>query len=372
MARILLIGGSAQSLANFRGDLIRALVGAGHEVIGMADPTDDRVLSQITALGASYRSFPVQRSGMNPFKDLETLRDLRRAFRELKPDIVLAYTIKPVIWGGIALRGGNHTRFYALITGLGFAFQSGDLKQNLLTSLVSRLYAASLKRASKVIFQNPDNRDLFVSRGIASQETCAVVDGSGVDLDTFRQAPLPEEGAVFLLIARFLKAKGIREYAQAARTVKSRHPDARFWLVGMEDPSPDGIKLAEVETWQKEGIIEYMGEADDVRPYLADSHVYVLPSYYLEGIPRTLLEAMATGRPLLTTDTAGCRETVSPGSNGFLVAPRDADALAERMSWLLENRSVWSDMGARSRQMAEERFDVHLINQALFRLMELD
>jgi glycosyltransferase involved in cell wall biosynthesis len=175
----------------------------------------------------------------------------------------------------------------------------------------------------------------------------------------------------FLLIARLLHEKGIREYAQAARKVKKRYPDAVFNLLGPADPSPDGVPLEEVQKWHDQGVIRYLGATNDVRPHLSVCHIYVLPSYYGEGLPRTIIEAMATGRPILTTDNVGCRETVIPGENGFLVPVRDVDALAERMIWFIEHREEWERMGRRSREMAEERFDVRIINRELMGIMGL-
>ncbi|MDO3377827.1 glycosyltransferase family 4 protein [Geoalkalibacter halelectricus] len=371
MTHILLIGALPRSLINFRGDLLKALVDSGHKVTAMSADAPPEIVQQLAEIGVTFRPFPVQRNAMNPLCDLKTLLTLRKAYRELKPDIAFAYTIKPVIWGGFALRGNTRVRFYALVTGLGFAFQEGSLFRKLLTALVSRLYKASFARASRVIFQNPDNRDLFIEQRLVPKEKCGLVNGSGVDVDRFAFAPLPADGVVFLTIGRLLGEKGFREYAEAARIVKERYPEAVFRLVGPTDPSPDGISLEEVKGWQAAGWIEYLGESKDVRPHLRASSIFVLPSFYLEGIPRTILEALAIGRPILTTDNAGCRETVIQGENGFLVPMRDSQALAERMIWFIENRDQWQRMAERSRQMAEERFDVHKVNRELMEIMEL-
>ena len=366
--KILVIGAYSRSLINFRGDLLKVLVASGHKVMAMSADAPPDVVEQLAGMGVDFFTFPIQRNAMNPLRDLKTLLALRKAYCELKPDIVLAYTIKPVIWGGLALRRNNCARFYALVTGLGFAFQEDSLFRRLLTALVSRLYKASFVRASRVIFQNPDNRDLFIEKRLVSKERCALVNGSGVDVDRFAVAPLPAEGVVFLTIGRLLGEKGFREYAQAAQSVKAWYPDAIFRLVGPTDPSPDGISLAEVQGWQKANCIEFLGESKDVRPHLAGCHVFVLPSYH-EGLPRTVLEAMAMGRPILTTDVPGCRETVTPGENGWLVPKADSQALAERIIWFIENRSQWQPMAERSRQIAEERFDVHKVNAELMRIM---
>lgn len=371
LSRVIVIGAFAESLVNFRGDLIKSLVAAGHDVVAMAGHTDGLTRSRIEALGASFRSYSVQRNGMNPRHDLATLLSLRTAFIEVNPDVVLAYTIKPVIWGGLALCSlSMKVRFYALITGLGLAFQPGGLKQTALTSLVTCLYRWALARAEKVIFQNQDNSQVFIGRRIVDDRRCMVVNGSGVNVAHFDVACLPQGAVVFLTIARLLGDKGLREYAQAANIVNGRYPEAVFNLVGPVDPSPDGISLNEVENWQASGAVSYLGVSNDVRPFIERCHVYVLASYH-EGMPRTVLEAMSMGRPILTTDVPGCRETVLSGENGYLVPKQNAEALAERMIWFIENREQLEHMGRASRQIAEERFDVHKVNAQMLRMMGL-
>ena len=371
LSKVVVLGALAESLINFRGDLIKSLVGAGHEVSAMAAQADDATRHSIEALGASFRPYPVQRSGMNPLHDLTTFFALREVFSDFKPDIVLAYTIKPVIWGGLAVRSlGTTARFYALITGLGLAFQPGGIKQKFLADLVSRLYRWALVRAEKVIFQNQDNRQVFVDRHIVEAKRCVVVSGSGVNLDHFVPASLPKSNVVFLTIARLLGAKGLREYVKAAHIVKTRYPDAIFHLVGPEDPSPDGIPLSEVKTWQSSGVLKYLGETKDVRPYIEQTSVYVLPSYH-EGMPRTVLEAMAMGRPIITTDAPGCRETVMDGDNGFLVPVKDAKALAAAMEKFILNPELIDKMGKRSSEIAKEKYDVHKVNKVIMKAMGL-
>jgi glycosyltransferase involved in cell wall biosynthesis len=358
-------------MINFRGELIRTLVGAGHAVTAMTGPATNEERSAIEAFGANFRPFPIQRNGLNPLRDLRALYALRKAFRDLQPAIVVAYTIKPIIWGGIALRGLKNVRFFALITGLGFAFQGGSVARRMLTHLVTNLYRTALRRAQCVIFQNRDDKALFAAGGIVNPASCGLVNGSGVDLDRFAAVPVPFDGAVFLTVARLLGAKGLREFAAAAREVKTRYPHAEFRLLGPPDPSPDGIPLREVQEWHDNGWIRYLGAADDVRPFLASCSVFVFPSYH-EGMPRAVLEALAVGRPILTTDVPGCRETVIEEENGRLVPKADAAALANRVVWFIENREAWERMGARSRMLAEERFDVRCVNREIMRLMNLN
>jgi glycosyltransferase involved in cell wall biosynthesis len=369
--KVLVIGALPESLINFRGSLIQSLRKANYQVTGMASETQPKVTEQLATWGANFRAYPVQRNSLNPLADFKTWQSLRQTFQELQPEVILAYTIKPVIWGGLASRILPKTRFYALITGLGFAFQGETFKRKLLVKLVTFLYRTALKRAERVIFQNPDNLNEFVQRGIVPAAKCALVNGSGVDISRYTHTPLPNNQPVFLTIGRLLGEKGFREYAQAAQIVKARYPEATFQLLGPEDPSPDGIPLSEVQHWHKYGWIEYLGVTNDVRPYISNVHIFVLPSYYGEGLPRTILEAMSMGRPILTTDNVGCRETVIPGENGYLVPKANAQALAERMIWFIENRDQWERMGIRSRELAEEKYDVHKVNAQLMEIMGL-
>ena len=371
MKKLILIGALPESLLNFRGSLIQALLNKDYQVTAMASQTEATVTSKLQTLGADFHAYPIARNGLNPLADLKTWSALRQTFRELQPDVILAYTIKPVIWGGLASRVLPNTRFYALITGLGFAFQGDTLKRKILSQLVTFLYRIALKRTKQVIFQNPDNREVFIKRGIVPADKCVMVNGSGVDTVQFQTTPFPTGKITFLTIGRLLGEKGFREYAQAAQSVKACYPEVTFQLLGPTDPSPDGIALSEVQHWHEQGWLEYLGSTNDVRPYLQQCHIYVLPSYH-EGMPRTVLEAMAIGRPILTTDVPGCRETVTNGDNGYLVPKANAEALAERMIWFIEHRDQWERMRQRSRQLAEEKYDVHKVNADILKIMDLD
>ncbi|XCN74217.1 MAG: glycosyltransferase family 4 protein [Candidatus Electrothrix aestuarii] len=373
MKKIALIGAYPASLINFRGDLIRTLVLSGHQVTAMAAPASQETIAKIHSLGADFRSFPIHRTGLNPWKDLQTFFSLRRIFRQEKPDVILAYTIKPVIWGGLAANySSSSSQFYALISGLGFAFENQNIQRKLLRKTVSWLYHLALRKANRVIFQNQDDEKVFFSQNIIPENNSAVVNGTGVHLRRFRETKIKKNKPVFLLIARLLRAKGIREYICAARQIKKIYPHVMFNLIGPEDSSPNGIPIIELKQWHHEGVIQYLGETHDVRPFLTECSTYVLPSYYGEGIPRSILEAMAIGRPILTTDNVGCKETVVQGENGFLVPIRNTEALAERMIWFIEHPEEWERMGKRSREIAENKFDVRKINKELMAIMGLE
>lgn len=364
-----MLGSVPESLLLFRAELLDAWKAAGVRPVAAASPDGD-VQDACTLRGISFRGYPVERNGINAARDLQTMYALWRLFHSEKPEFVLAYTIKPVIWGGLVLRLMPGIRFYALITGLGFAFQAGS-RRSWLTGLVSSLYRLSLRRAEKVVFQNEENLEEFVARGCVERSKCERVFGSGVNLSHFAFKRIPEGPMVFLGIGRLLWAKGLREFVSAAKTVRFRYPDARFQWLGGVDSSPDGIGIDTVMRWRDDGDLEYLGNVPDVRPYLEGCHVFVLPTSYPEGVPRSILEALATGRPILTSDMPGCRDTVNEGVNGFLLPEADEAALAEKMIWFIENRFRLQEMGRASRMLAEERFDVRSVNAEMMRIMKL-
>jgi len=304
-------------------------------------------------------------------QDLQTMSSLRRACAEIKPDMVLAYTVKPVIWGGIAAHGVDGLKFFAMIEGLGYSFQANSWKKKVLNRIVEFLYKISLSRAEKVIFLNRDNEKEFLNRNIIHYSKGVVIDGIGVNLEKFYPSRFFSYDPVFLSIGRLLGEKGFREFALAAKLVKQKYPQAKFQILGGEDPSSDSISIKEIKTWENQAWVEYLGETTDVRPFLEACSVYVLASYH-EGMPRTVMEAMAMGRPVITTDAVGCRDTVQKGRNGFIVPVKDALSLAERMIWFIEHRNQVEKMGQESRRIAEERFDVRIINQQIMEIMGLE
>lgn len=366
--RIVVIAGYAPSLINFRGPLLRALRQQGHQVIALAPGEAPEVERQLAEWGVHYRPISLDRTGMNARRDVSDLAALTALLRELRPDAVLAYTIKPVTYGLLAARAAGIARRYALITGLGYSFQGEGFKRQALNKATSLLYKAALLGAERVIFQNPDDRDLFVQRGLVNMEQTTIVNGSGVDLTHYTPAALPDN-PVYLLIARLLREKGVGEYMEAARQVRSSYPDARFLLAGPLDPNPSSLSADELQEWVSRGDVEYLGELKDVRPALARSSVYVLPSYR-EGTPRTVLEAMAAGRAIITTDAPGCRETVQDGVNGLLVPVADASALAQAMCRLLD-APTRAEMGERSLRLAREKYDVNVVNSQMLCAMHL-
>jgi len=363
-------GSLPESLVNFRGPLMSEMVRRGWEVTAVAGGKDESVRRRLLEMGVRYEPVAISRTGLNPFADLATLLSAHRLLRRVRPDRLLCYTAKPVIYGSIAGRLAGVPGIFSIITGAGFSFVEESAGHRLLSGTLSRLYRVALSFNRAVFFQNPDDRRLFsAERRILEAEKCVLVNGSGVDLGRFPLTPPFRERPSFLLIARLIRQKGIAEYAEAARIVRGKHPDAVFRLLGPMDDSPAAMPERRVREWAAEGAIEYAGETDDVRPYLAQTGVYVLPSYYGEGVPRSILEAMAMGRPVITTEWRGCRETVVPGENGYLVPPRDPAKLAEAMErFILEPERI-ERMGRKSREIAERKFDVREVNRIILETM---
>lgn len=364
--KIIVLASYSPSLLNFRGPLIRRLVARGYAVIGCG-PED--AAESLAGIGCGFERIGPSRTALNPLSDLRYAWRLLGLFRRQRPAAVIAYTIKPVIWGCLVGYFAGVPVRAAMITGLGYAFGRSSAKRSGIQMVILGLYRLALRRATAVIFQNNDDRKEFENRGLVEPGRGHVVNGSGVELDKFRPVPLPGS-QTFLLIARLLVDKGIREYAAAARLVRKTYPQARFLLVGWEDKNPQALPRGELETWIHERLIEYVGRLDDVRPALSDADVYVLPSYR-EGTPRTVLEAMAMGRPIITTDVPGCRETVAHGVNGFLVPPQDPNALATAMMTLLKTPSVAEQMGREGRRMAEEKYNAQTVAESVIHAARL-
>ena len=362
---IVILGTSAGSLGNFRGDLVRSLSDKNLHVILASSKPDFGDLDNFENI--EYQTIHLERNGLNFYDDIKTLFDISSLIKRAKPRFILAYGVKLVIWGGLSARAA-HVPFFALITGLGFAFQGDSFKRKLLTKLVVFLYKIALKSSKAVIFQNKDNRNIFIDKGIVPRSKTYVVNGSGVDIKKFNISEFQPTELNFLCLSRLLGEKGLREYAAAAKIVKLKHPEVNFLLVGSEDASPDAIPLSEVNSWSD--YVDYKGSTDDVKPYIRDSHVYVLPSYH-EGIPRSTLEAMSMGRPVITTDAVGCKDTVKEGFNGFKVPIGSIQELADRMLWFINNRKEINTMGVNSRGIIETKFDVEKVNPKMLKIMGL-
>lgn len=366
--RIVVIGSWAPSLIKFRGPLLAAMVRRGHEVTAMAPEAragagdaaaaGGDIAAQLAAIGVRFEPIALDRAGIDPAADAAALAGLVRRLRARRPDLVLGYTIKPVIYGSLAARLAGVPRRAAMITGMGSALVSARTpKQRLVAALVRRLYRAALAQCQVVVFQNADDRDELGRLGALPPDArVAIVRGSGVDLAHYAPSPLPPGPPVFLFLGRLLRDKGIHEYVAAARTVRARVPSARFQIAGWLDPNPEALTRRELDAIVADGTVEYLGATDDVRPLLAAAHALVLPSYR-EGTPRSVLEAMSMNRAVITTDVPGCRDTVVDGDSGLLVPARDAGELAKAMLLLATTPALIARIAAAGRARAVALYD---------------
>ena len=347
---------AAWNLVNFRHSLLRSLVDAGHRVVAVAPP--DGHEDALAAIGVEFEPIRIDRQGVSPVADARLIGDYVRILRRVRPDAYLGFTIKPNVYGGLACRLLGIPRI-ANIAGLGTSF----LRRGALNWVVRRLYASGLKGAHRVFFQNRDDRARFLADGLVEADRTALLPGSGVDLARF--APrhrAPDGRTVFLLVTRLLWAKGVAEYVEAATAMRRRHADVTFRLLGIPDGSAHGVDGETLEEWRNGAAIELLDPVRDVRPVLADADCVVLPSYYPEGTPRSLLEAASMGKAIITTDTPGCRDMVDDGVNGYLCAPRSADALRGALE---AYHALGADdrerMGRAGRALAEREYDDRIV-----------
>ncbi|MBI0326126.1 glycosyltransferase family 4 protein [Burkholderia plantarii] len=351
--RIVLVCNTAWAIHTYRHGLIRMLVASGAEVVVLAPR--DRTVEPLVAMGCRYVELPVASKGTDPLEDLRMLAAMRRHYRELRPQLVFHYTIKPNIYGSIAAWLAR-VPSVAVTTGLGYVF----IRESRAASIAKQLYRFAFRFPREVWFLNRDDLATFeASRLLAHPERARLLHGEGVDIEQFAATPLPErETFTFVLIGRLLWDKGVREFVDAARALRPRYPHARFALlgpVGVDNPS--AVSKRYVDEWVRDGLIAYLGEAHDVRPHIEAADCVVLPSYR-EGVPRTLMEASAMCRPIVATDVPGCRDVVADGETGLLCLARDSASLAEKMAAMLEMPAeARRAMGQHGREKVLREFD---------------
>lgn len=369
--RILIIASLASSLIRFRGDFIKSLLKNGFEVYTAAPTYTDKNKEDITAMGAKIVEFNLQRTGLNPIKDFKSILELKAIIKDNNIDLVFPYTVKPVIYGSIAANMSK-TGVISLITGLGYAFSGLSAKAKLLQRFNETLYKLSIRKNKVIVFQNKDDYQLFLDKGVISKkQQVDFVSGSGVNLNEFKfKEKNASDKVSFLLVARLIKEKGIALYLDAAKILKAKYPKTEFHLIGQPETSPSSISEDELKTLHEEEIIVFHGKQNNIEAHLHNRDVFVLPSYYREGLPRTTLEACACGNPIITTDSVGCRESVKEGINGFLIEPQNLDALVKSMEYFITNPKKIKEMGINSRTYAEERFNVDIINDALVNIIK--
>jgi len=369
--KIILVANTAFTIINFRKELIESLHQKGYEVLVICPEictfyNGNDVKSRFKALGVRFIPVYINRNGVNPFQDIKLLMQLTKVYKFEKPDIVLNFTIKPTIYSSLAAMIAGVKKLSSNITGLGYLFTDNSFRARLLSLIVRFQYKISLKCNDIIFFQNPDDLDLFCKLKLVSdRKKTTIINGSGVNISKFifdsEKTKIPMS---FIFIGRLLKDKGIIEYVAAAEIIKRKYPESTFRILGGFDDNPNCIPKAYLEKVVKEGIIDYIPSKANVAPYLAESEVFVLPSYR-EGTPRSVLEAMATGLPIITTDAPGCRETVLDGVNGYLVEVKNVDALCDAIERLIINSELKELMGNRSLEIARTKYDINLVNQSI-------
>ncbi|MBV7268152.1 glycosyltransferase family 4 protein [Winogradskyella luteola] len=368
--RILLIASYDGSLIRFRGDFIKSLVDSGFEVFAAAPSFAKKNSQDIKKLGATPIEFNLQRTGLNPLKDFKSIKELKSIIKDNKIDLVFPYTVKPVIYGSMAANMCK-VPVVSLITGLGYTFTGLTKKARTLQRFNETLYKLSIRKNRSIVFQNRDDYQLFLDRNVISKEqNVDFVSGSGINLKKFRfKEKNASDKVSFLFIARLIKEKGVALYTEAAKILKKKYPQTEFHVIGAPEISPSAISLEELDELHKEGVIIFHGKQSNIEEHLHKTDIFVLPSYYREGLPRTTLEANACGNPIITTDSVGCREAVKEGVNGFLIEPQNLDALIKPMEYFITNPNKIKEMGINSRTYAEERFDVNIINNDLIEII---
>lgn len=366
MKKIVLTSNTSWFIWNFKKGLMNALWEKGFDVYVVA-PEDGYA-----------KNFPkfiplknLDRKGKNPIKDAKLLLEYTSIYRKIKPDLVLNFTIKPNIYSSLACRFLG-IKCVSTLTGLGYTF----IEETFLTRLVSLLYKIALAKNHNVVFQNTEDMNLFLKKGLVEKRKVAIIKSSGVNTRFFNPGFCQEsykESFIFLMISRLLWDKGVREFVFAGKRLKKEYGDkVSLWLLGPVDKgNPSAVSEEELKRWVEEGVIKYLGTAGDVRPYICQADCVVLPSYYREGIPRSLLEAMAMGKPIITTDSPGCREVCKDGENGFLVKPRDVESLTFAMKRMIElSEEERKVMGKKGRERVLKEFDERIIVQQYLNIIE--
>ncbi|WP_159023886.1 glycosyltransferase family 4 protein [Formosa sp. L2A11] len=370
--RFLIVSSFSPSLIHFRGDFIESLIHNNFEVFTAAPDYPEKIKQQLTDLGAIPKTFKLQRTGLNPLNDIKSISELKSIIKENNIDLVFPYTVKPVIYSSIAANACK-VPVISLITGLGFAFTGLTFKARTLQRLNEFLYKISIRKNKVIIFQNRDDYALFLDRKIIPKTNkVEFVGGSGVNLNKYETRVNSNTSKVikFLLVARLIKEKGIDLYIEAAKILKEKYPEAEFQIIGEPDNSPSSIKLEKLNILNTKGIIIYHGKQSNVPEHLYKTDVFVLPTYYREGVPRSILEALSVGLPIITTDTPGCKETVIKDNNGILIKPNNLNELVNAMEFFLVNPEKIKEMGVNSRTYAENRFDVKIINKELITIIQ--
>lgn len=375
MRKIILLNNISQNILGFRKHLIKFLIAHNYIVYAMATDYTDKTKQKVIDLGAIPVDYSFARGGLNPFADLKNMKQLEKIFKDIHPDILLSSFSKPVIFGTLAAKKAKVPKIIAMLEGLGYTFTEHPNGQSLKTKIIKYiqifLYKIALPKADTIIFLNPDDpKDLLEKYHIKTKKQ-EILGAIGLNLNDYKYSPPPTDPISFIFIARLLREKGIFEFLQATEKIKTKYPHVIFNVIGsLDTENPGGLKKDDLNYYMKNNIINYPGFVNNVDEWISKSSVFVLPSYYREGVPRSTQEAMAIGRPIITTDVPGCRETVINKKNGFLIPKWDVEALIEAMEYFIKNPKEVIHMGEESYQIALKKFDGDRINEKLLSIIE--
>jgi glycosyltransferase involved in cell wall biosynthesis len=361
--KIILLSGSGDTVAWFRLDFLNEFLLRSYKVYVLAPDIRDDLKPELINMGIEFIEIKLERKGFNVLNLISSVFELARLFREIHPNIIFSYTHKAILSGSLAAKISGFSNTFSMVTGTGHIFDNQTKKEKVIKFIGSLALRIALRFNKLVFFQNPDDQALFLKNNIVLSQKTKLVNGSGVNIDKFSLSPLPSE-PIFLCMARLIKSKGLEEFARAAKRVKKLYPEARFLLYGYPDDHPDSIDENEIiSNWLIDFGVEYFGYAENPIDAIKECSVFVLLSYK-EGTPRVVLEAMAMGRPIITTDAPGCRETLKNGVNGFLV-PRYDDLEAANAMIKLLSAKLRKEMGKESRKFCESKFNVLDVNKTL-------
>jgi glycosyltransferase involved in cell wall biosynthesis len=376
--KVLIACDSSRTLLEFRGKLIEELLNKNDVYVFTPRISQQHVRERLKIMNVTVYENELNGSNVSIFSDLKYIVQLYKVIKEIKPDIFFPYTFKPVIYGTIVAKLCKIGCITPMLTGLGYNFTDKSAKKRLVTSITKILLKFSLgvNKRLRIIFQNKDDYQKLVSSGIIGLKHQAfVVNGSGVDLTDYTYSVPETKSISFLMISRLINAKGIKEFYEAAKLIRQKFPQAVFKLIGSYDANIDAIDHELYDRIRSGTVLQYIGQVDDVRPYIKDASILVLPSYYGEGVPRCILEGMAMGRAVITCDSVGCRETVNPSAkqrNGFLIPIKNISALAAKMEYYIRHTKNILTYGLNGRKFAEQKFDVNLVNADMLKIMELN
>lgn len=364
--KMVVIASNTKMFFNFREDLVKSIIAHEYEVSaivpesGLSEKFEENNIKEIV--------IDMNKNTTSLFKNIKYIFNLKKILKNEKPDIIFSYTIKPIILGSIAAHLNKMTNVYSMVTGLGHIYSDNSFKTRIIRLICGVGYKVAFRYNKKVIFQNIDDINEVVKRRYIKREKCELVNGSGVNMKKFERTPLPTEN-IFLMVSRVLKEKGVIEYFEAAKIMKQKYKNAHFMFVGKIDKTNYAVDVSKLREYVDEGIVELVSETDDVASYLKKCRYFVLPTYYREGVPRVILEALSVGRPIITTFMPGCKETVVNGKNGYFVKIKDVDDLVSKMELLINDDKKVEAMASESHKLCKKKFDVNIINNKMLKIM---